>query len=262
MEYKGNGVALTLFGLEVRWYAIFIVTGMMLAVKLLSREMKRRGMDPEKAYDLAMVILPSGIIGARLWYVIFELQRFNSFFDIINLRNGGLAIQGGLMGASIAALIFAKVHSYSFLRLSDMVFPYVALAQSIGRWGNFTNNEAHGGPTNLPWALKIGGETYHPTFLYESLGDLLIFAFLYYYTRKKLKVDGQVTMIYLVLYGALRFFVEGLRTDSLYWGNIRVAQALSIIGIVIGVAGLIILSSKEPNAHIPGKSPINENNID
>lgn len=258
MEYKGNGVAINLFGLEIRWYAVLIVVGMMLAVYLLSKEMKRRGIDGEEAYDIALVILPAGIIGARIWYVIFEFKRYDNFLDMINIRNGGLAIQGGLMMAAIVALIYAKKKKFSFLRLSDMIFPYVALAQSIGRWGNFTNNEAHGGPTNLPWALKIGAGRYHPTFLYESIGDFLIFVFLYYFTRKKLKVDGQVTMLYMILYGSLRFFVEGLRTDSLYWGNIRVAQALSVIGIIVGICGLIILSRKSPNAHVQGKSGLNK----
>lgn len=255
MRYTGDGVAFSLFGLDIRWYAIFIVTGMVLAFKFSEKEGRRRGMPDEVIEDFALWMLIFGVIGARLWYVIFEHQRFHSFWDVINLRSGGLAIQGGIMGGMLCALYLCKKHQISFLRLIDIFFPYVAMAQGIGRWGNFTNNEAHGGPTDLPWGVWIDGVQYHPTFLYESIGDIAIACFLVWFTHKKLKKDGQVSCLYLILYGTLRFFVEGLRTDSLWWGPIRTAQLISVLGIILGIVGLVILSKKEPNAHIPGGNP-------
>lgn len=245
MQYTGTGVAFSLFGIEVRWYGIFIVTGMILAMFLSAKEAKRRGLKEDDVFDLAFWAIPIAIIGARLWYVIFEWSSYQGDISkIINIREGGLAIQGGLMAAMITGWIFCKVRKLSFLEMADIVFPYVVMAQGIGRWGNFTNNEAFGTPTNLPWALIVNGQSVHPTFLYESIGDIAICLTLIWITRKKLKFNGQILMLYFVLYGILRFFVEGLRTDSLYYGNIRVAQLLAICGIIIGIAGLVYLSKK------------------
>lgn len=255
MQYTGDGVAITLFGLEIRWYAVFIVTGMMLALYLLSRQMKRRHIDPDLAYDIALWVLPFGIIGARLWYVLFESARFPTFWSVINLRSGGLAIQGGIMAGLLVALVWSKKKHFSLFRLTDMIAPGLALAQGIGRWGNFTNNEAHGGLTDLPWGLWIDGQRYHPTFLYESVGDILLCLFLFWALRRLVKRDGQATALYFIGYGLLRFFVEGLRTDSLYWGPIRVAQALSLIGIVVGIVALLFFQKQAPNAHLLGKNP-------
>ncbi len=255
MQYTGDGVAITLFGLEIRWYAVFIVTGMMLALYLLSRQMKRRHIDPDLAYDIALWVLPFGIIGARLWYVLFESARFPTFWSVINLRSGGLAIQGGIMAGLLVALVWSKKKHFSLFRLTDMIVPGLALAQGIGRWGNFTNNEAHGGLTDLPWGLWIDGQRYHPTFLYESVGDILLCLFLFWALRRLVKRDGQATALYFIGYGLLRFFVEGLRTDSLYWGPIRVAQALSLIGIVVGIVALLFFQKQAPNAHLLGKKP-------
>lgn len=254
-QYTGTGVAFSLFGIDVRWYAVFIVSGMILSVFLASREAPSRGIKPDDIYDLALWIFPSAIVGARLWYVIFEWQRYAANpISALNIRGGGLAIQGGVMAALIAGWIFCKKRKISFARLADLAFPFLAMAQAIGRWGNFTNNEAYGGPTNLPWALIVHGQKVHPTFLYESLGDFAIFLFLWWYSRYKNEKDGQVSMLYLILYGILRFFVEGLRTDSLWWGPIRVAQLLSVIGILIGIAGLVCLSrSNATPSHPPFK---------
>lgn len=245
MQYTGTGVAFSLFGIEVRWYGIFIVTGMILAMFLSAKEAKRRGLKEDDVFDLAFWAIPIAVIGARLWYVIFEWSSYQGDVSkIINIREGGLAIQGGLMAAMITGWIFCKVRKLSFLEMADIIFPYVVMAQGIGRWGNFTNNEAFGTPTNLPWALIVNGQSVHPTFLYESIGDIVICLTLIWITRKKLKFNGQILMLYFILYGILRFFVEGLRTDSLYYGNIRVAQLLAICGIVIGIAGLVYLSKK------------------
>ncbi len=246
MQYTGSPVAFKLFELEVYWYAILIVTGMILAVNLSSKELEKRNMDGDLIYDLAFYLLPFSIIGARLYYVVFEWDQFRGdFFKMINPRTGGLAIHGGIIFGVIAGLIFVKRRKVDFFKLSDVIMPFLSLAQAIGRWGNFINNEAYGGPTDLPWALIIDGQKVHPTFLYESIGDFLIFIFLLYYLRNKQKKDGQTTMLYLILYGILRFGVEGLRTDSLMIGGLRQAQLISLFGIIIGIIGLVIMSKKE-----------------
>ncbi len=248
MQYTGSPVAFKLFGLEVYWYAILIVTGMILAVNLSSKELERRNMDGDLIYDLAFYLLPFSIIGARLYYVVFEWDQFRGdFLKMINPRTGGLAIHGGIIFGVIAGLIFVKRRKVDFFKLSDVIMPFLSLAQAIGRWGNFINNEAYGGPTDLPWALIIDGQKVHPTFLYESIGDFLIFIFLLYYLRNKQKKDGQTTMLYLILYGILRFGVEGLRTDSLMIGGLRQAQLISLLGIIIGIIGLTIMSKKKEN---------------
>ena len=248
MEYTGDGVAIRLFGLEIRWYAVMIVTGMIIAIYLAGKEAKRRGFDEEVIYDLAMIILPISVLGARIWYVLFEWERYQGdFLAMINIRQGGLAIQGGIMAGLVTGYFFCKRKNLPFLTLADILFPVVALAQGIGRWGNFFNNEAYGVATDLPWALIIDGQKVHPTFLYESIGDILLFFFLRYYSKNHAKADGQVAMLYFVFYGILRFFVEGLRTDSLYWGEYRVAQILSILGVIIGLVGYYLLSKKKMN---------------
>ncbi|MDY3051852.1 MAG: prolipoprotein diacylglyceryl transferase [Ndongobacter sp.] len=250
MSYQGDGVALSLFGLEIRWYAVFIVTGMILAIWLSSREAQRRGIDSENISDLALVMLPVAIVGARVWYVLFEWNNRYAQNPILifDIRGGGLAIHGGIIASLIVGAVFCKKRKLPFFRMADIIFPYVALAQGIGRWGNFTNNEAFGGPTDLPWALIIDGQKVHPTFLYESIGDVLICLLLIWFTRKKLRVDGQVAMWYLIGYGILRFFVEGLRTDSLMLGGLRVAQLISCAGILAGIAGLVLLSRRPPHS--------------
>ena len=263
MKYTGDGVAFSLFGIEVRWYGLIIVSGMMLAVYLSQREAERRGIAEDLVTDLAIIFLPVGVVGARLWYVIFEWDRYREDLSrILNFREGGLAIQGGIIAALIVAFLYCRRKKCYLPRISDIIFPYVAMAQSIGRWGNFTNNEAFGGPTDLPWALEIDGVGVHPTFLYESIGTLSIFLFLVWFTRKKLTTDGQVSMLYLILYGAVRYFVEGFRTDSLWIGPYRTAQLVALAGALIGLIGLYLLNRQEPLAHIPGPDPQTSRKVD
>lgn len=243
-EYRGDGVAFSLLGLEVRWYAVFIVTGMALATYLASKLMEKEGRDGDIIYDLALLALPTAVIGARIWYVIFEADRFNDFWSIINIRSGGLAIQGGVMAAMVISYLFSKKNKISFLMLLDCIAPFLPLAQSIGRWGNFMNNEAYGYPLDAPWAVIIDGVGHHPTFFYESVGDFLIFLFLLLYIYKYSRKRGQTTMLYFVLYGILRYVVEGFRMDSLYIGSLRVAQILGLLGAFIGFIFFIIISKK------------------
>ncbi|WP_425539915.1 prolipoprotein diacylglyceryl transferase [Microaceticoccus formicicus] len=229
-------VAFTLFGIEIMWYAVLIGLGMLLGIYLAERDARRRGVNPDNLMDVLIWALPLSIVGARLYYVAFEWNQFkDNPIQILNIRGGGLAIYGGIIAAFLTAYIVCRIKKISFIEMADITVPSLALGQAIGRWGNFINQEAHGYQTDLPWAVIIDGVGYHPTFLYESIGDAIIFAFLFYFARKRQKYIGEISAIYLVLYGILRFFVEGLRTDSLYFIGFRVSQLVSIAGIILGV---------------------------
>ena len=244
MSFDIDRVAFSIFGIDIYWYAIIIICGILLAAQFAKKEFTRRGFDEDFIYDILFVCLPIGIIGARLYYVAFEWDYYGANpSQILNFRAGGLAIHGGILFGLIALLIYAKKNLIPFWDLTDVMVPSLALAQAIGRWGNFANAEAHGGPTDLPWGIIIDGVKVHPTFLYESLGDLCIFLFLYFYYRKKNPAQGKQSAIYFIAYGVLRFFVEGLRTDSLYIGGLRTAQLMSLVFIMFGLV-LFIISSK------------------
>lgn len=227
-------IAFKILGLPVRWYGILIATGVILGTLLALKNAKRYNIEEDTFIDLLLFAIPASIIGARIYYVIFswDLYRDNPI-SALNIREGGLAIHGVLIAGISVAVIFCKIKKISFWDIGDLTAPSLILGQAIGRWGNFMNQEAHGGPTNLPWGIMVNGEKVHPTFLYESLWNFLVFGFLLWYSRKKAKEKGEVFLLYLGLYSLARFFIEGLRTDSLMWGPIRVAQLISLIGVII-----------------------------
>lgn len=240
-------VAFTIFGIDVMWYGILIATGMIIAVAIAVRESKRVGIKEDDIIDLALYLIPLGIIGARIYYVLFSWDQYAANpMDVFNIREGGLAIHGGLIAGILTGIVFSKVKKIDFFKLADVVVLGVPLAQAIGRWGNFINKEAHGGPTNLPWGIMVDGQKVHPTFLYESIWDVLVFIIIFS-RRKNKKFDGQIIAEYMALYSLGRFFVEGLRTDSLMLGPIRMAQFISLIGIIAGVVLYIILSKRSKN---------------
>lgn len=244
MEFDIDRVAFSIFGLDVYWYGVIIVAGILVAAIFAKKEFERRGYKADIVDDILFAILPIGVIGARIWYVIFEWDYYGSHLnEIIDIRGGGLAIHGGIIFGLIALFFFGKRRNIPMLDLTDIMTPSLAFAQAVGRWGNFTNAEAHGYETNLPWGIIIDGVKVHPTFLYESLGDFLIFLFLVIY-RKKNPIKGFQTGIYFLAYGVLRFFVEGLRTDSLYVFGLRTAQLVSIVFMIVGIA-LIIYAKRE-----------------
>lgn len=230
-----NPIAFTLFGLEIRWYGIFIAIAMVIASLFVLRKGKGMGLKEDDLLDLIIWVLPSAIVGARLHYVLFyDLHYYLSQpMEILNLRAGGLAIHGGVIAGVLAGYIVTRVKNLPFIKLADVVAPVLILGQAIGRWGNFFNQEAHGGPTTLPWGIMVDGQKVHPTFLYESLWNFIIFLFLVRLLNKK-HFDGQVASLYLILYSIGRFFIEGLRTDSLMVGPFRTAQVISIAMIVLG----------------------------
>ena len=229
-----NPVAFSLFGLEIRWYGILISLGVIIGTILALREAKRVGLSEDSLMDLLLFEIPLCIVGARIYYVIFSWDSYkDNPIEALNIRNGGLAIHGAIITAIIIAIIFSRLRKLDFWQIADVCAPSLILAQAIGRWGNFTNQEAHGGPTNLPWGIMVEGQKVHPTFLYESIWNFLVFIFLMWYGRKKSKKTGEVFLLYLIAYSFIRFFIEGLRTDSLMWGSIRVAQLISVIGVVV-----------------------------
>lgn len=229
-------VAFTIFGIDVMWYGVLIATGMLIGIALAIREAKRVGISEDDVLNIAIIAIPVAIICARLYYVIFSWDYYSQNpGEIFNIRGGGLAIHGGLIGGILTGFIYAKVKKLDFFKTADAVMVGMPLAQAIGRWGNFINGEAHGGPTSLPWGIMVDGVKVHPTFLYESIWDFGIFLFIMFYMRKKKTYEGEVIVSYITLYSIGRFFIEGLRTDSLMFGPIRMAQFISLVGVVGGL---------------------------
>lgn len=238
--------------ITVRWYGIIIGVGILLALLLAMRESEKRGLDREIFADLMLWAVPIAIISARLYYVIFTWDYYSENLHLIPMIwEGGLAIHGALIGAVITTIIFTRKRRVSFWKLADIAAPSILLGQAIGRWGNFINQEAHGGEVSrafleglfLPdWIVNqmyIDGVYYHPTFLYESLWSFLGVILLIALRRANLR-RGELFLTYVIWYSVGRFFVEGLRTDSLMWSifglDLRIAQVMSIALIVLSVA--------------------------
>lgn len=239
-------VAFRIFGIEIMWYGVLISTGVLFGVLVALRECRRTGFKEDNLLDFLLIAIPSAIVGARAYYVIFSWDFYSrNPSQIINIRNGGLAIHGALIAGIIVGILFCKKRKINVLELLDIVIPSVSLGQAIGRWGNYINQEAYGGPTNLPWGIVVNGQKVHPTFLYESIMDILIFIFLIWFRKNKKTTQGQVLSLYMILYSAARFFVEGLRTDSLMFMGMRVAQLVSLSAIIAGIAMWVYLKKKK-----------------
>lgn len=239
-----NPIAFSIFGIDIRWYGVLIAMGMILAAVITYVRAPRHGIERENILDIVLVSIPVGIIGARAYYVIFSWDYYGAHPDqILNFRGGGLAIHGGLIFGLLAAWFVCRHKKISFINALDLALPTVALAQAIGRWGNYFNGEAHGGPTNLPWAITVDGIKVHPTFLYESIWCIIIFAVLILIDNKPHFV-GKIACLYGILYSAERFCVEALRTDSLMIGPFKQAQVLSTVVILLCLAAYIYLKKK------------------
>lgn len=243
-------IAFSFLGLTVRWYGILIATALILALLLAVRRSRKAGLSEDDVVDFFLFMIPAIIVGARLYYVIFEWPYYAANpGEIIAVWNGGLAIHGGIIAGVIVGILFCRKREISFFTLADTVIPGLPLGQAIGRWGNFFNQEAHGVETSLPWAITVmdpekGLIRVHPTFLYESIWDLATFIVLLVYEKKGKKDDGELLFLYLILYSIGRFFIEGLRTDSLMFFGLRMAQLISIALIAVGIGGLIYLKKK------------------
>ncbi|MBR0522240.1 MAG: prolipoprotein diacylglyceryl transferase [Firmicutes bacterium] len=224
-------VAFTVFGVDIMWYAIMITTGIVMGTLLAYRRAPRYGIDPERVLDMILYCVPASIVGARTYYVIFEWDRYkNDLIQVFNIRGGGMAIHGALIVALALGAYIVRRWKQKPFDWFDLFAPGIALGQAIGRWGNYFNSEAHGGPTDLPWAIYADGEFVHPTFLYESVWCLLLCIALVLYERKhgRSKFSGQIFCLYGFFYSLERYFVEGLRTDSLWIGPFRQAQLISL----------------------------------
>lgn len=237
-------IAFSLFGIDVRWYGVLIAIGMVLAAVITYIRAPRHGIKSDNILDILLVAIPVGIIGARAYYVIFSWDYYGANPDqILNFRGGGLAIHGGLIFGLLAAWLVCRHKKINFINAMDLALPTVTLAQAIGRWGNYFNGEAHGGPTNLPWAITVDGVKVHPTFLYESIWCVIIFVVLIVLDNKPHFV-GKIACLYGILYSAERFCVEALRTDSLMIGPFKQAQVLSMTVIILCVIAYVILKKK------------------
>ncbi|MDE2179773.1 MAG: prolipoprotein diacylglyceryl transferase [candidate division NC10 bacterium] len=241
--------------LAVRWYGLLFAIAVLLGTWLAQREAIRRGEDPDQLLNVIVFGVMIGLIGARLYYVLFNWGYYGSrLLKILAVWEGGLAIHGGLLAGGLAAVIYSVRKKLPVLTYLDIMAPSAPLGQAIGRWGNFFNQEAFGVPTDLPWKLYIepshrppdlaAYEYFHPTFLYESLWNLLVFTILYFALRRRLqRIPGALLLCYIGLYSVGRFFVEGLRIDSLMLGPVRAAQVMSLMLIALSLIGLAWLSA-------------------
>ena len=257
-NFQLNPVAFEVFGLEVRWYGIFITLGMLAAFAYAIYRSKQEGFNADNLLDMGLYMIVFGVIGARLYYVLMSLDSYilpgrsawENFLDMINIRGGGLAIYGGIIAGALTLYVYCRLMKKDWRRALDMVAPGVMLAQAMGRWGNFFNGEAHGGivpEDSLLYFLRMGlnpneltaGMAYvHPTFLYESLWNILGFILINVFLYKRKKFNGQIVLTYAAWYGFGRMFIEGLRTDSLYVGPFRISQ---VVGAVCFLAGTSLI---------------------
>ena len=255
-------VAFSIGSFEVYWYGLLIGLGMLLCGVLAVKQAKANKFSEDLVYDVLLVSLPSAIIGARLYYVFCEWNYYSQNLSrIFDTRSGGLAVYGGVIGAFLGTFIMTKIRKIPFSTVADYCVVYIPLGQAIGRWGNFFNQECFGTTTTLPWGMtsdKISSYLaancpdldpsmpVHPTFLYESLCTLTLFVVLLI-VREASTRRWDTTCVYMILYGIVRFFIEGLRTDSLYIGStgIRTSQLLSLILVFAGFAVVLVSHLKE-----------------
>lgn len=268
LDHVGKNISI--FGFSIAYYGIVIVTGMMIAIWIAQREAKRTGQNPEQYLDLAMIGIAAGILGARIYYVIFAWDYYkDDLLSIFNIRQGGLAIYGGIIGACIAVVIYSRKKKQNFSLLMDTASMSIVFGQIMGRWGNFFNREAFGDYTNNLFAMQlpvsavraneitqkmwdhvvtVNGVEYiqvHPTFLYESLWNVGVLLFLFWF-RKRKKFNGEVFLMYLIGYGLGRIWIEGLRTDQLLLPVVELPVSQLLSGcLVVGCTILVVWKRKK-----------------
>ena len=246
-------------GNGIYWYGVLIAAGMLLALWFCGKQAHRYGLTEDNIFDSLLCVMPVGIVGARLYYVLFYLDLYRradgslDFGAMVRIWDGGLAIYGGVLFGVLTAYVFSRVKKLSFLALTDCLMPGLMLGQAIGRWGNFMNREAYGGYTDLPWRMRLWfSESYyidvHPTFFYESLWNIIGFLLIVLLVSRIRRFDGENTCFYFLWYGVGRFFIEGLRADSLYLFDwtllgqpIRVSQALSVLLVAASLTALFVM---------------------
>jgi len=244
-------VALDVGPITIYWYGIILALAFLAGLAITIKTAKKQGINSDIIINFAIFLLVGAIIGARLYFVIFNWNFYKFHpLEIFMTWHGGLSIHGAIIGGFITGAIYSKIHNLPLLKYADIVSPGLILGQAIGRWGNFFNSEAFGSPTELPWKLYIPVENrpaeyvnyqyFHPTFLYESLWNFIVFSILFFFLRKKFEgKNGALFFSYLILYSSGRFIIEGIRIDSIYTVlGIPVAQLISIIFIILGILGL------------------------
>ena len=242
------GKSFSIFGIEIAYYGVTIAVAMLAGIFLALHVAKITGQNPDDYFDMAIAGIIVSVICARLYYVIFSWDQYkDDLLSILNTREGGLAIYGGVIGAILTMVYFNRKKKIPFGLLGDTASCGIVLGQIIGRWGNFFNSEAYGRPTDLPWTIVVNGQHVHPTFLYESVWCGLLCLFLLYVDNRHRRFSGQIMCLYGILYSAERFFVESLRTDSLMLGPFRQAMVLSAFVFVGSVILYIFLKSREEN---------------
>lgn len=250
-----NPIAFSINGFDIRWYGVIIGFGVVVALLLGNINCKVKNYNFDNLMDTFLVSFPFAVIGARAYYVFFQFDEYrDNIINVFNIRQGGLAIHGGILFGLTSAFIYTRHKKIDFLNMADIAAPSIIIGQAIGRWGNFFNGEAHGGAVSYEFIKKfplfiqngmhIDGIYYQPTFLYESLWNIFVCLILVYLLRKSLK-KGIVIFSYIGLYSLGRVFIEGLRTDSLMFYGIRIAQLISIIGIVLSVVLLLYTNKKK-----------------
>ena len=247
-----NPILLSFGPIQIHWYSFFIALGLLIGGYMVLKETKKHGILEDNMIDFFFVLLPISFVGARLYFVVFHLDYYLTYpIDIIKVWEGGLAIHGGIIVGLLTAFIFCKKKNLNFLQIVDIAVPGVILAQSFGRWGNFFNGEAHGAVTTLETlrslkipefiinGMKIDDVYYYPTFYFESIWCIIGFIIMVILRKNKKIKTGFITGFYFIWYGIGRFFIESSRTDSLMLFNIKVAQLVSIIGIIVGIIFII-----------------------
>lgn len=258
-EIEIDPVAISIGDIEIRWYGLIICLGMLLAVAYVIFRGRQNNITMDDVIDIALVIIPCGIVGARLYYVIMEFDRYlytdggfwknlgQTLLNIVSVWEGGLAIYGGIIAGGIALVCVAKSKKLNVFQILDMVAPAVMIGQILGRWGNFFNGEAHGGETEIFCRMGLweNGEQIfvHPTFLYESLWNLVGFVIANLLYRKK-KFEGEIFFFYIAWYGFGRMIIEQLRTDSLMVGVFRISQVVGFVCFIVGTACIIVFGNR------------------
>lgn len=252
-----NPIIFSIGGVDIRWYSVLMLTGMLITIMMVIKEAKRFNISKDFAFNLAFWVIIFGLIGARAYYVLFNYSLYqNNLLDIFKVWEGGLAIHGGLIAGFITLFVYSKRYNINPFKMTDITVVPLLLAQAIGRWGNFFNGEAHGAattyyhlkelhiPEKIIEGMKIGNVYYHPTFLYESIYCLIGFIILLFVRRYPYLKRGQLTCLYLMYYSLGRFFIESLRTDSLMLGGFKMAQIISVILFTVGLIMFMALSRK------------------
>lgn len=244
LEVTVNRVAFNILGKDIYWYGIIIAIGFVLAIAYCSRRIDQFGFNNDMLFDALIVALPSAIVCARLYYVIWEWDYYSKHLsEIIAVWEGGLAIYGGVIGALLAVAAYGRIKRLSIPGMFDVAALGLLIGQCIGRWGNFINGEAHGTETASLFGMMVNGEgPFHPTFLYESVWNLIGFFILHLISKKCYRFRGQIFLCYLIWYGAGRAVIEGMRTDSLYVGqtDIRISQVVAIVSCIVGIVLLVM----------------------